>query len=90
MVRSPIVAIFKLIPGIKGQIDAAQELFDGGGQADRRFDAVSYLAFANAAFAPLTRYITDPQTGRPLVEVMSREVDVHGNARRTDRQDPDR
>lgn len=86
VVRSPLVTIFKLIPGIKGQIDAAQDLMDGGAQAGQGFDALSYLAFANAAFAPHTRYITDPRTGMPLVEVMSRAVGERRRARRTGRE----
>ena len=71
IVRSPLVTIFKVLPGLKDLIDAAKDLLRRGVQAPRPSEALSYLAFANAAFAPRTRYTTDPLTGRPLVEIMS-------------------
>ncbi|WP_146072424.1 hypothetical protein [Arthrobacter sp. Y81] len=72
VIRSPLVSIFKIVPGLKDPIEVGQGLLTG----DQPNDAVvreplAYLAFANAAFAPVQRYETDPFTGRPLLSAIT-------------------
>jgi plasmid stabilization system protein ParE len=74
VVRSPLVSVFKLLlPAGAGEaIGIGQEVLAPGRRyADFESDPLAYLAFANAAFAPVQKYAIDPLTGIPLVSAVS-------------------
>lgn len=69
--RSPLVGFFKFIPGFKDPVENFQELFTDV-HADNTYfsEPLTYVAFANLAFVPARRYVTNPLTGIPLMEAM--------------------
>lgn len=72
VIRSPLVSLLKLVPGLKDPIEVGQGLLTGEHphDADMR-EPLAYLAFANADFAPVQRYEIDPASGRSLLSAMS-------------------
>lgn len=72
VVKSSLVSLFKLLPVVKDEVAVAQEIYANSQRhADFERDPLAYLAFANAAFAPVQKYTIDPYTGRPLVSAVS-------------------
>lgn len=72
VIRSPLVSFFKFVPGFKDPIEVGQGLLTGNQPNDAVVsEPLAYLAFANAAFAPVQRYDIDPFTGRPLLSAIT-------------------
>jgi hypothetical protein len=72
VIRSPLVSFLKLVPSFKDPIEVGQGLLSGEQPNDALMrEPLAYLAFANAAVAPVQRYEIDPATGQSLMSAMS-------------------
>jgi hypothetical protein len=66
------VSFLKLVPSFKDPIEVGQGLLSGEQPNDALMrEPLAYLAFANAAVAPVQRYEIDPATGQSLMSAMS-------------------
>lgn len=69
IIKSPLMACAKFIPGLRGLVDTAQGVAGVGiSQADFRTQPLAYLAFANLEFGLRRRVAAplDPRTGLPV------------------------
>lgn len=73
VVRSRLVSLLKLVPGLKDSVDTVQDLLAGQQRDDSiLYEPLAYLAFATSEMFLAPKYEIDPLRGTPLLTAMSR------------------